>query len=145
MTNIINYKHINEVKNNKVVRGYEWVQKWLFSTDAKSIGILYGIFSIFSGLVGLGLSMVIRLELASLSLQILLHNGQLYNSIITAHAVFMVFYMVMLVTMGAFGNYLVLLMIGTSDTAFLRINNIAFWILVLSLLFAVLGPPVSPF
>lgn len=38
MTNIINYKHINEVKNNKVVRGYEWVQKWLFSTDAKSIG-----------------------------------------------------------------------------------------------------------
>lgn len=36
-------------------------------------------------------------------------------------------------------NYLVLLMIGTSDTAFLRINNIAFWLLVLSLLFAVLS------
>lgn len=30
-------------------------------------------------------------------------------------------------------------MIGTSDTAFLRINNIAFWLLVLSLLFAVLS------
>ena len=134
MTNII-----NNIKQNLVLRGYDWVSSWLFSTNAKQIGILYGIFSLFSGLVGLSLSIIMRLELAALNLQILMHNGQLFNVVVTAHAIFMVFFMVMLVTMGAFGNYLVLLMIGTSDTAFLRINNIAFWLLVLSLLFAVLS------
>jgi hypothetical protein len=43
------------------------------------------------------------------------------------------------ITMGAFANYLVPLMIGTSDTAFPRINNIAFWFLIPSMLFAVLS------
>lgn len=45
-----------------------------------------------------------RLELASPNPQILMHNGQLWNVLITAHALFMVFYMIMPVTMGAFAK-----------------------------------------
>lgn len=138
MSNLtLNY--INKVNNNPVDRGYHWVESWLFSTNAKQIGILYGIFAVFSGLVGLSLSILMRIELASPNPQILMHNGQLWNVLVTAHAVFMVFFLVMPITMGALGNYLTPLMIGTSDTAFPRINNIAFWFLVPSMLFAVLS------
>lgn len=138
MSNLtLNY--INKINNNPVDRGYHWVDSWLFSTNAKQIGILYGIFAVFSGLVGLSLSILMRIELASPNPQILMHNGQLWNVLVTAHAVFMVFFLVMPITMGALGNYLTPLMIGTSDTAFPRINNIAFWFLVPSMLFAVLS------
>lgn len=102
------------------------MNKWLFSTDAKAIGILYFIFSAFAGLVGLGLSLLIRLELATPNPNLLLHNGQLFNVIVSAHAVLMVFFFLMPVAMGFLGNYLVPLMIGANDTAFPRINNFAF-------------------
>lgn len=102
--NNITINSINTIKNNLIAKGYQWVESWLFSTNAKQIGILYGIFSLFSGIVGLSLSIIMRLELAALNLQILMHNGQLFNVLVTAHAVFMIFFMVMLITMGAFGK-----------------------------------------
>lgn len=80
MSNLtLNY--INKINNNPVDRGYHWVESWLFSTNAKQIGILYGIFAIFSGLVGLSLSILMRIELASPNPQILMHNGQLWNGV----------------------------------------------------------------
>lgn len=120
-------------------KGYHWVESWLFSTNCQNISILYGMFSLFSGLVGLSLSILMRIELSSPNPQILMHNGQLWNVLITAHALFMVFFLVMPITMGALGNYLVPLMIGSNDTAFPRINNLAFVILIPSMLFAVLS------
>ena len=99
-----NLSYIQNTHNNPVEKGYHWVESWLFSTNAKQIGILYGIFALFSGLVGLSLSILMRIELASPNPQILLNNGQLWNVLITAHALFMVFFLVMPVTMGAFAN-----------------------------------------
>ena len=68
--------------------------KWLSSTNAKEIGTLYLVFSVFSGMIGTAFSVLIRLELAAPGVQILQGDNQLFNVIITAHAFLMILFMV---------------------------------------------------
>lgn len=82
----------------------QYINRWLFSTNCKDIAILYMIFAIFSGLVGTGLSIIIRLELAGPTPQILEGNGQVFNVVISAHAIFMIFFLVMPMSVGFFGK-----------------------------------------
>jgi len=70
-----------------------WLERWFFSTNAKDIGTLYLIFALLAGLVGTAFSVLIRLELSGPGVQFIADN-QLYNSIITAHAIVMIFFMV---------------------------------------------------
>ena len=70
-----------------------WFERWFLSSNAKDIGVLYLIYALFSGLVGTAFSVLIRLELSGPGVQFIADN-QLYNSIITAHAVIMIFFMV---------------------------------------------------
>lgn len=103
------------------------MNKWLYSTNHKDIGILYFIFAIWSGIIGSSIRIIIRLELSSCNS--IINNDQIYNTLVTSHAFIIIFFIVIPFIIGGFGNFLVPLILGSPDIAYPRINNIRFWLL----------------
>lgn len=110
--------------------------KFLFSVDAKTISLLYFIYGLFTIIIGSTLSLMIRLELSIPGNHFIesVNYGNIYNLIITSHGLVMIFYAVMPLTLGGFGNYIVPIMIGAPDMSYPRLNNVSFWLMVPSLL-----------
>jgi len=102
-----------------------FVRKYLFSLDAKVIGIQYMLtgflFFIISGL----LAEVIRVQLLVPKGALLSNDA--YNGVYSLHGSGMVWMVIIPLMTGGFGNYVMPLMIGARDVAFPWLNLIAFW------------------
>jgi cytochrome c oxidase subunit 1 len=68
---------------------------------------------------------MIRIQLGT-SLSIFNGDYQNYNVAVTLHGVLMLFFVVMPITLGGYGNFFVPLLIGAPDMAFPRLNNFSF-------------------
>lgn len=75
------------------------------------------------------LATLIRMELAYPGVSIFMGDGIKYLMISTLHGIIMVFFMIIPLIFGAYGNYLLPLQLGVHDVAFPRMNSAAFWFL----------------
>ena len=105
------------------------MNSWIYTTNHKRISINYFNFVLVAGTAGMSLATVIRLEFAYPGVGVLAGDSLQYLSIATAHGVIMVFYMIMPLLFGAFGNFLLPTQLGVHDVAFPRLNSAAFWFL----------------
>lgn len=157
-----------------------FVRKYIFSLDHKMIGKQFLLFSLAMFMVGGGLALLFRWQLAwpdkpvpiigvsetyqetgevttdadrkweerfdddkETWLETNMPSGVVdpafYNSLVTMHATIMVFFVVVPLLVGAFGNFLIPLMIGTRDMAFPVLNMLSFWSNVLGTLIMISG------
>jgi cytochrome c oxidase subunit I+III len=106
---------------------------WLTTTDHKRIGLLYFFTTLaFFGAGGIE-ALLIRTQLAQPNEKVL--SPETYDQLMTMHGVTMIFLFVIPMSTGAFGNYLIPLMIGARDMAFPRMNALSYWLFLASGLF----------
>jgi cytochrome c oxidase subunit I+III len=122
---------------HRVWRPRPGVLGWLTTVDHKRIGLLYFFTTLaFFGAGGIE-ALLMRTQLSQPNEGFL--GPETYNQLMTMHGVTMIFFFIIPMTTGAFGNYLVPLMIGARDMAFPRLNALSYWLFLGSGLFIYVG------
>ena len=135
---------------------------YIFSLDHIMIGRQFLFFGLLMLIVGGLLAMMVRWQLAWPETVVpglnwvpepYMYEGiippQTYNALFTMHATIMIFFVVMPIMVGCFGNFLIPLMIGTRDMAFPKLNMLSFWVgavagvVMLSSFFVAGGPAAA--
>ena len=115
-----------------------FIRKYVFSTDHKMIAVQFLIPTLLMLLVGGSLALGVRWQLAwpwqnmpVFGQMFGSEGGQIspefYTMLFTMHATVMIFLVIIPVLAGAFGNFLIPLMIGADDMAFPRLNMLSYW------------------
>ncbi|MBI1882559.1 MAG: cbb3-type cytochrome c oxidase subunit I [Chloroflexi bacterium] len=136
-------------------------RKYIFSTDHKVIGIQFLFTSLFFFTLGGFLALLIRTQLAwpwaeiPVIGQLFYSEGggillpEKYLALMTMHGTIMIFFFIIPVLSGAFGNFLIPLMVGARDMAFPVLNMMSYWVMVpaflviLAAFFVEGGPPAA--
>jgi len=110
---------------------------WLTTVDHKRIGILYFFTSLFFFAAGGVEALLIRTQLIAPNQSTL--DPATFNEMMSTHGTTMIFFFVVPMSLGAFGNYLLPLMIGARDMAFPRLNALSYWIFLCAGTFLYVG------
>ena len=126
---------------------HTWIGKWVFCQDHKVIAIQYGSIAIFTGLVGLVLSLLFRMQLGFPETADFI-DPSFYYQAVTMHGMIMVIYLLTALFLGGFGNYLIPLMCGARDMVFPFMNMLSVWVFLVSVIilmasFFVTGGPTG--
>ncbi|MBI3078289.1 MAG: cbb3-type cytochrome c oxidase subunit I [Deltaproteobacteria bacterium] len=129
-----------------------FLRTYVFSTDHKMIGRQFLFLGLFMMVLGGLMALMIRWQLAWPETALpgfgwvpepVMFGGivppETYNMLFTMHATIMIFFVVMPILVGAFGNFLIPLMIGARDMAFPFVNMLSFWIGLLAGLVMLVG------
>ena len=117
------------------------ISYYTLTTSHKIIGILYGYMGYIAGILGYIISMLIRMELNTQGLSIVrkVKEVTIYNNWITIHGLIMLFVFIMPIGIGFYGNYLIPILIGTSELSMPRMNGISFWMLIVGVVIFVVS------
>jgi cytochrome c oxidase subunit 1 len=142
--------------------GKKGIMYYLWNTDHKVIAMQFLFTSILYVIIGGGMALAMRWQLAFpghpipvighlLPSTIVSEDGSLipggYNVLVTMHGTLLVFFVAMPILIGVFGNFLIPFKIGAGDMAFPTLNEISYWlfsisgIIMLASLFAPGGGP----
>uniref|UniRef100_B8HUS0 Cytochrome c oxidase subunit 1 n=1 Tax=Cyanothece sp. (strain PCC 7425 / ATCC 29141) TaxID=395961 RepID=B8HUS0_CYAP4 len=105
---------------------WKWYHYFTFNTDHKVIGIQYMVTGFVFYLLGGMMAEFMRSELATPDPDVL--DPAMYNAFMTNHGTIMIFFWIVPVAIGGFGNFLIPLMIGARDMVFPKLNAIAYWL-----------------
>lgn len=101
--------------------------KLVTATNHKHISVSYFIFRISAGVIGTSMSLYIRLALSEPRRTLV--SPEIYNYLVTAHRLVIIFFFLIPVLIRRFRNYLLPLYLQVPDIAIPRLNNISFWLL----------------
>nr|UFQ89141.1 cytochrome c oxidase subunit I [Potamotrygonocestus sp. MZUSP 7996] len=110
---------------------------WIFTLDHKRVGMIYTIIGIWAGFVGLSFSLMIRINFLEPYYNVI--STDCYNYLITNHGIIMIFFFLMPILIGGFGNYLIPLLGGLSDLNLPRLNALSAWLLIPSVVFLIIS------
>ena len=102
-----------------------WLSRWLFTTNHKDVGLLYFFSSLYFGVIGAILALMMRVQLSVPNNDFL--NAVYYNQAVTMHGLIMIFWFLSPIAIGL-ANYFVPLQIGAKDLAFPRLNALSYWL-----------------
>ena len=121
-----------ELPDQELYHSHSWWTTYVFSQDAKYIGVQYACTAIGTGILGLVLSWLMRLQIAFPGLGLL--EPSAYYQFVTMHGMIMVIYLLTALFLGGFGNFLIPLMCGSRDMAFPYVNMVSYWMFLVAVL-----------